>query len=121
VKTLVPAVALSLAFLVPLAAADSTPVGPLPKGPVASVVTTRGALVAVALPRQSAASGLVWRLARRVDPAVLAQVSEADVGSSVVVVFRARGRGNVRIAFALTKGDTGSKALRAILTDVRVT
>ena len=118
-KTLALAVALSFAFLVPVAAADSTPVGPLPRGPVASVVTTRSALVAVALPRQSAASGLVWR-SPRVDPAVLVQVSEADAGSSVVVVFRARGRGDVRIAFALTKGDTGSKALRAIVTDVRV-
>ena len=119
-KTVACALVLSFAFLVPLAAADSTPVGTLPNGPVSSVVTTRGALVAVALPRQSAASGLVWRLARRVDPAVLTEVSEADAGPSVVVVFRARGRGNVRIAFALTKGDTGTKAVRAAFTDVRV-
>ena len=82
-KILALAVALSLGFLVPVAAADSTPVGPLPKGPVASVVTTRGALVAVALPRQSAAGGLVWRLARRVDPAVLGGV-RVRIGDEVI-------------------------------------
>lgn len=44
------------------ATGDSTPIGPLPKGPVTSIETARGALVAVALPRQNPSTA---RLARR--------------------------------------------------------
>ena len=47
--------------------------------------------------RRAAASGrlegLVWRIARPFDPAVLRQVSEADVGKNVVVVFSVVGMG----------------------------
>lgn len=93
---------------------DSTPVGPLPDGPVVTVITKRGQFVAVAMPRQSASSGLVWRLARRVNTRVLRQVSEADVGPSVVVVFRATGRGRATVVFALTRGESSSKAVRAL-------
>jgi hypothetical protein len=103
------------------AAADSTPVGPLPAGPVTTVSTERGSFVAVALPRQKASSGLVWRLARRVDPRVLRQVSEADVGSSVVVVFRALARGRSTVAFGLTRGESSSRAVRSITYRVQVT
>jgi len=103
------------------AAAASTPVGPLPKGPTSNVVAPHGSLVAVALPRQKASSGLVWRLARRLDPAVLRQVSEADVGANVVVVFRAARAGSVRVSFALTRGDASPKAVRAAYWSVRVT
>jgi hypothetical protein len=98
--------------------ADSTPIGPLPKGPVTTVTAPKGTLVSVALPH--AGKGLVWRLARRVDPAVLRQVSEGDIGASVVVVFQARRVGNVRVAFAQTRGDTSSKALRSATTLVHV-
>jgi hypothetical protein len=76
--------------------------------------------VAVALPRQNASSGLVWRLARQVDPSVLRQVSEADVGSSVVVVFRALHTGSARVVFALTRGDSSRRALRSRTYTVRV-
>jgi hypothetical protein len=93
---------------------DATPIGPLPAGPVMTVMVPRGQLVAVALPRQKASTGLVWRLARKVDSRVLRQLSEADVGPSVVVVFRAVGRGKATIVFALTRGESSSKALRAI-------
>jgi hypothetical protein len=86
------------------AAATAPPVGPLPKGPVTSIATHRGALVAVALPHR--AQGLVWRLARRVSPKVLVQVSEADVGKDVVVVYRATGAGRATLAFGLTRGET---------------
>jgi hypothetical protein len=100
------------------AEASAPPVGPIPKGPVSTVTTEKGQLVAIALPRK--ATGLVWRLARHVDPAVLRQVSEADVGASVVVIFRATGRGTARVVFALTRGET-THALASVTHTVRVT
>ena len=93
------------AALAPPAFADSTPIGPLPKGPVTTITTHRGLLVAVALPHPAASKGLVWRLARPVDPSVLRQVSEADVGKNVVVVYRVIGKGKASIVYALTRGD----------------
>ena len=102
------------------ALADSTPIGPLPKGPVSSVATHRGLLVTVALPRQAASKGLVWRIARPVNPAVLRQVSEADVGANVVVVFKVVGKGRASVVFALTRGDSSSKAVRAVTNKVTV-
>lgn len=91
--------------------ADSTPIGALPAGPVSTVDVQRGELVAVALPRRGA--GRVWRIARPLDAKVLRQVSEGDVGTAVVLVFRATGTGNAAIALALTKGDTSSRALES--------
>jgi hypothetical protein len=44
---------------------------------------------------------------------VLRQVSEADVGSSVVVVLRAVGSGRASVRFALTRGDSSSKAVKS--------
>jgi hypothetical protein len=93
--------------------ADSTPVGPLPAGPVSTTTTKPGLLVAVALPRARQSSGLVWRLARRYNAAVVRQVSEADVGGNVVVVFKVVGRGDTALVFALTRGDTSAKAVKA--------
>ena len=75
------------------ALADSTPIGPLPMGPVATITTHRGLFVAVALPHP-ADKGNVWRLARRVDSKILRQVSEADVGKNVVVVYQVTGKGS---------------------------
>jgi hypothetical protein len=109
-----------LAVSASAARADTTPIGPLPKGPISTVQTSRAALVAVALPRQSEASGRVWRLARAVDPSVARQISEADVGGSVVVVFKAVGRGKATIVFALTRGEGSGKALRSHTTRVTV-
>ena len=94
-----------------IAFADSTPVGPLPAGPAATIDVQHGELVAVALPQRSA--GRVWRIARPFDSNVLRQVSEADVGASVVLVFRARGAGRTTISIALTKGDASAKALES--------
>jgi hypothetical protein len=91
--------------------ADSTPIGRLPPGPVATIAVRHGELVAVALPRRSA--GRVWRIARPFDGKVLRQVSEADVGSSVVLVFRARSVGRTSVSLALTRGDASSRALEA--------
>jgi hypothetical protein len=92
-----------------VAFADSTPVGPLPAGPAASIDVQHGELVALALPQRSA--GRVWRVARPFDATVLRQVSEASVGASVVLVFRARSAGRTTVSIALTNGDTSAKAL----------
>jgi hypothetical protein len=88
------------------ARADSTPIGPLPKGPESRIEATRGSLVAIAVPRRKASTGLVWRVARRVDSTVLQQRHEAEVGSSVVLVFRAVGRGTATVKLGLTRGET---------------
>jgi len=99
------------------AGASATPVGPLPPGPTSTVTTPRGELFAIALPHRS--GGRVWRIARALDPSVLSQVSEADVGANVVIVFRAKQRGSATVAFALTRGET-AKALEAHTYKVRV-
>jgi hypothetical protein len=101
------------------AAADSTPIGPLPHPQRTDVTTNPGALVAVALPRQRASSGLVWRIARPLNARVVTEVEERDLAQSTVVVFRVAGRGSATITFALTRGDASSKALKAIVYRVR--
>jgi hypothetical protein len=108
------------ALAIGAARADSTPIGTLPKGPRSSIASERGTLVAIALPRQKPSTGLVWRLARQVDPSVLRQVSEGDVGSSIVVIFRAMHTGSARVVFALTRGDSSPRALRSRTYTVRV-
>jgi len=100
------------------ALADSTPIGPLPAGPATNIDVQHGELVAVALPQRNA--GRVWRVARPFDTGVLRQVSEADVGPSVVLVFRARRAGQTTVSLALTKGDTSGKALESRRYRVRV-
>jgi len=110
-------VALTIAAASSLASA--TPVGPLPDGPVSTIKTKDGQLVAVALPNPPSRSGLVWRVARRYNPAVVRQVSEANVGRNVVVVFKVVGAGRTSIVFAQTRGDASSKALAAITHNVR--
>ena len=99
------------------ATASAGPVGPLPKGPVTTIAAKRGTLVAVALPH--AANGRVWRLARPVSPSVLREVSEANVGKDVVVVFRAYGAGHVKLAYGLTRGET-AHAYASLTFDVTV-
>jgi hypothetical protein len=101
-----------------IAFADSTPVGPLPAGPAATIDVQHGELVALALPQRSA--GRVWRVARPFDAKVLRQVSEANVGASVVLVFRAGHVGRTIVSLALTKGDQSAKALESRRYFVRV-
>jgi hypothetical protein len=113
----VAAVAALAATFVTAGRADSPPVGALPSGPTSIIQTQKGQLVAFALPKRSA--GRVWRIARRFDAAVVRQVSEADVGKSVVLVFRASGRGTTTVAFGLTRGET-SKAFESRRFTVRV-
>jgi hypothetical protein len=119
-KSTLAAIAAAAVLATP-ALADSTPVGPLPKSPTSTFSTHRGWFVAVALPRQQKSTGLVWRIARPFNSDILHQVSEADVGKNVVVVFNVSGTGTTSIIFALTKGDSSPKAIRAITTVVRVT
>ena len=122
VKTMVALSVAVLAFVAAgTAAADSTPVGPLPTPAVTKVTTAKGSLVAVSLPARPAGTGLVWRVARPLDARVVRQVGEADVGPSVVLVFRVVGRGRASLHFALTRGDASPKAVRAVRYDVRVT
>ena len=99
------------------ASASAPPVGPLPPGPVASVVVQRGQLVAFPLPHRP--GGRVWRIARPFDSRVLRQVSEGDVGASVVLVFRAFKPGTTTVAFGLTLGET-TKAYESRVFTVRV-
>jgi hypothetical protein len=95
------------------ARANSTPVGPLPAGPVSTTTTKPGQLVAVALRDPRRRSGLVWRLARRYDARVLRQVSEADLGPTIVLVYRVIGRGDTALRFALTRGDASPRAIQS--------
>jgi hypothetical protein len=103
----------ALAGVAGAAPLSATPVGPLPAGPVTAVQAERGTLVAIALPRPASASGRVWRIARPFSAAVVREVSEADVGPTVVVVFKAVGPGRTTVRFALTRGDASPKALAA--------
>src|SRR6476619_1501893 len=102
------------------AAADSTPVGPLPTPRVTKVTTAKGSLVAVGLPARPAGTGLVWRVARPLDTRVVRQVGEAGVGPSVVLVFRVVGRGRASLHFALTRGDASGKPFARSVYDLRV-
>ena len=106
-------VALVLAFP---ALASAPPVGPLPPGPVTSITTVGGSLVSVALPSQA---GKSWRLARPVNPHVLVEVGEANVGKSLVVVYRTVGLGSVSVRYGLTRGET-RKAYASATFNVRV-
>jgi hypothetical protein len=87
-----------------VAAADSTPVGPLPAGPTTSISTQRGALFAVALPHQPA--GRSWRLKSNTHSRVAREVGEANVGTNVVVVFKATARGTTTLSYGATRGET---------------
>lgn len=82
-----------------------------------AVRTTRGALFAIALPKR--VGGYVWRVARPFNTRVARQTTEGDVGSTVVLAFRAVGRGRTAIVVAETKGET-AKAYRAVRYDVTV-
>jgi hypothetical protein len=98
--------------------AASPPVGPLPGGPTSTIQTQVGQLVAFALPHR--ANGRVWRVARTIDSAVLVQVSEADVGANVVLVFKAKGKGNAKVSFGLTRGErTKAYEARRFIVNVR--
>ena len=102
--------------LVVTAHASAPPVGPLPKGPTTTISTAKGSLVSIALPSRA---GKSWRLARAINRRVLSEVTEANVGSNVVVIYRAVGRGSVKVAYGLTRGET-AKAYASATFNVRV-
>jgi hypothetical protein len=79
------------------------PVTSIPRGPSAAITTQRGELVSVALPHRA---GLSWRIARPPNARFLREVAEADVGRSVVVVFRTMRKGRAKVVFALTRGES---------------
>ena len=83
--------------------ATAPPIGPLPAGPTAAIQTHTGELVAFALPHRP--NGRAWRIATSVNTKVLRQVSEADVGNQVVLVFKATGPGKATVVFGLTRGE----------------
>ena len=106
-RVLVPvaaALTLVLASIAGARTASAPPVGPLPPGPTSTTTTQPGQLVAFALPHRP--NGRVWRIAGTVDSSVLVQVSEADVGANVVLVFKAKGMGTARVSLGLTRGET---------------
>jgi len=111
------AVAAAVAASATAACASAPPVGPLPAGPTSTIATTAGELVAVALPHRS--GGRSWRIARAFNSSVVREVSEADVGANVVIVFKATGAGTATLRFALTRGET-AKALESRTFVVRV-
>jgi len=105
--------------IIAAAQAGSSPVGQLPAGPVSATTTAPNQLVAVALPRAPRQSGLVWRLARRYDSHIVRQISEANVGGNVLVVFKVVGRGKTSLVFALTRGDASPKAVKSATHKIR--
>jgi hypothetical protein len=100
----------TLAALVLIAApalqASAGPVGPIPKGAVTTISATKGELISIALPRAPASGGLVWRVARAYNGKVVSEVTEGDLGSNVVIVYKALAAGKTTIIYALTKGES---------------
>jgi hypothetical protein len=111
-----PALLATLVLAAP-AVADAPPVGPLPPGPTTQISTQPDELFAVALPAQP--KGRAWRLKGSIDARVVREVREADVGSTVVVVFKAVGGGTARLSYGSTRGET-AKAYAAKRFSVRV-
>jgi hypothetical protein len=48
----------------------------------------------------------VWRLKGNLDTRVVREVSEANVGANVVVVFKATGKGSTTLSYGATRGET---------------
>jgi hypothetical protein len=118
VAIVVPVAALVAVAFAGVTLAFAPPVGPLPAGPSSRIATTKGQLVAFALPHR--AGGRVWRVARAPKATILREVAEADVGNQVVLVYRATGRGVASVAFGLTIGER-SKAYESRTYTVTVT
>lgn len=102
-----------------VAEASAPPVGKLPPGTVVHQTVRHGSFVALALP--AAKHGKVWRVARPFDARVATEVEERTLRSSIVVVYRAKLPGRISIVYALTAGETSTRALQAIRLDLRVT
>jgi hypothetical protein len=104
------AAAAAASALAVAASATAPPIGPLPKPAVTRVTTTKGSLVAIALPRRA---GYDWRIAGALKASVVRQQTEGDVGPDVVLVFRTVGKGTATITVAQTRGER-PRAYRAV-------
>jgi hypothetical protein len=93
------------------------PSGRSPPGPSSTIQTQTGQLLAFALPHRT--GGRVWRVARQFDSQIVEQVTEGDVGPTVVLVFKAKQAGSTTVVFALTRGER-TKAFEARRFVVRV-
>lgn len=100
------ALAAASALAAPGALASAEPVGPLPKGPVFTVKVLRDATFVVRAPKRPANSGLVWRIARPIDPKLVREVAEGEDRLTVWIRFKAFKAGSVRVVLGLTKGET---------------
>ena len=85
---------------------EATPVGALPKGPVWHITVLRDATFVVRVPKRPASSGLVWRIARPIDPSVVREVAEGEDRLTVWIRFKASKAGSERVVLGLTKGET---------------
>jgi hypothetical protein len=110
------ALAAAAALTAASARASAPPIGPIPKPTVTTLATTKGSLVSIALPTRT---GYDWRIARSPDASIVREVTEGNVGSTVVLVFRAAGRGHTSILVAETRGER-ARAFRAVSYDIRV-
>ena len=52
------------------------------------------------------ARGRSWRQAGTYDLKVMSQVTEANVGKNVVIVFKTHAKGTTTVKYGLTKGET---------------
>jgi hypothetical protein len=84
--------------------ATAPPVGPLPNGPNSTIQTQKGQLVAVALPHTP--NGRVWRIVGSLNSKIVVEAGEGDVGTNVVIIFKATGPGTTTVTFANTRGET---------------
>ena len=89
-----------------LARAEATPVGSLPKGPVYRITVLRDATFVVRAPKRPAKTGLVWRIARPIDPKVAREIAEGEDRLNVWIRFKAFKAGVVRVVLGLTFDET---------------
>jgi hypothetical protein len=95
--------ACALAPRVPAAHSSAPPVGPLPRGPVATIEVETGALFAIALPKPG--TGLSWRGARQSDATIARPVDEGELNGNIVFTYRAGHAGATTVVYALTRGE----------------
>lgn len=89
-----------------LARAEATPVGALPKGPVFRIGVLRDGTFVVRAPKRPAKTGLVWRIARPIDPKVVREIAEGEDRLNVWIRFKAFKAGVVRVVLGLTFDET---------------
>ena len=99
------------------ASRPSPPVGPLPAGPTQQMTTAARRTRRGRAPARGQRPCLA--AARAVNPKVLREVGEANVGPNVVVVFKAFSRGRVTVSYGLTRGETSHAYAARRFVDLR--